>query len=135
MSGGVDDDPDLLLGLVLRQAPTEAQRGRDRRLEIAHLDVEVDLHLLLALERRPLRLDVVALQLEAQVDMGPLRRDRRPVLLVALDRPAEDLGVEAGETPRVRRTDHGAEVVVGCATSWKHAFHHCLKSGPRANRA
>ena len=77
----VGHHPDVVLRLVRRQAGAGLERQGHARVQVGHGDVEMDLHLLLALDRRPDGGPVERLVLELELEPGLRGPDQRPALL------------------------------------------------------
>lgn len=73
VAGWVEEHPDILLRLVFSQRRSEGERLSSRRVEVAHLEVEVHHRTLFPGRGRPGRGLVVGCLLEHDVD-GPLGR-------------------------------------------------------------
>ena len=60
MAGRVEHDPDVVLGLEVGLLRAEREALGDREREVAHLEIEMQHHLLRAFGRRPHRPHVVS---------------------------------------------------------------------------
>ena len=71
MAGGVEEDPDVLLGLEVGQDRPGGGGVGSGGLQVVDLDVQVQLHLLIARPGRPGGPDVRLLELERQSGPPP----------------------------------------------------------------
>ena len=68
----VEHHADVVLRLEVRRGAAQGAHLLHGGRDVVHTDVEVHLHLLIAPGGRPLRADVVLLQLEGQIGRGSL---------------------------------------------------------------
>ena len=106
VADGVEVDPYVLLGLVVGEDGAQGDGVGPGGLQVVHLDVQVDLHLLVPGTGRPGRPDVGLLELERQPTDTVGGAERHPVRLVGADRPAQQPAVEPGQRPRVGCVEH-----------------------------
>lgn len=113
MPGRVEQHADVVLRLEIRLRRTEFHRVRDGSREIAHLEVEVKLHLLSAVRGRPDRAHVPGLALKRNVGNAFGAQDGGALLAgIRTERPAEQVGIKPGQRQRLRRVEHHAPVIV-----------------------
>ena len=109
---GSNIDPDVVLGLEVGLLRAERERIGDREREVAHLEIEMQHHLLRAFGRRPHRPHVVVGALEREVGDPVGRHDRAAVVGFVLDRPTQELRYEPAELRPVGSLQDDAPIVV-----------------------
>ena len=127
MAGRVEQHPDVVLRLEAGERGSGLDGGLHAPLEVGHLDVEVQHHLLATGLRRPHRALVLRGGVHREVRDAVAGVQGHPVALVLDDPPPQQRGVEPGELARVGRLEDDPPVVTAVAS--KHGL--ILRRGSR----
>ena len=105
MSGRVEHDPDVVLRLVRRDRGPELDRMLDGRVQVGHLDLEMQLHARATRLRRPDRRLVVLRPLDAERADALAEVEVASGVVLAPDRLLQDLGPEHQQGMGIRRLE------------------------------